>query len=217
MTTFLLVRHGQSTGNLLNVCCGHQDYPLTALGERQAERAAAYLKEHYSIDHVYASPLLRASGTAEPTARAFGLPVHLEEGLIEICAGIWEAMDWGELREKFGDEHRRWIREGDYCPEGGEPIEAFCRRVCDCFEALAQRHSGECVALFCHSGVINRIYRSWIPKYPHIDQHLETYTFSNGSITAVELDGHGNPVSLPLFGYREHLKDIETTTPKDLV
>ena len=214
MTTILLIRHGQSTGNLIKVLCGHKDFPLTPLGEKQAECVASYLKKHYSIDRIYSSPLLRAGSTAAPTSRELGIPVAFEPDLIEICAGVWEGLGWDELHQKYDEEHQRWLLDGDFCPEGGEPIRDFCKRVTDCFQRLAKRHNGECVALFCHSGAINRIYLSLIHTNPSIKQHEEKYVLTNGSVTAVELDETGYPVAIPLFNYSGHLKDIFSTTPE---
>ena len=75
MTTVLLIRHGQSVTNVTQVFTGHYDVPLSPLGQEQARRTAAYLQKNFRIDAIYASDLMRAMQTAQPTAAAFGLPV----------------------------------------------------------------------------------------------------------------------------------------------
>lgn len=92
MTTVLLIRHGQSVTNVTQVFTGHYDVPLSPLGQEQARRTAAYLQKNFRIDAIYASDLMRAMQTAQPTAAAFGLPICPEPDLREICAGRWERM-----------------------------------------------------------------------------------------------------------------------------
>ena len=48
MTKFLIIRHGQSEANLLDLFAGNFDAPLTELGILQAQRTAEYIKENYN-------------------------------------------------------------------------------------------------------------------------------------------------------------------------
>ena len=48
MTTMIIVRHGQSTGNVEGLYCGQLDFPLTQKGRAQAELAGAYFGEYMS-------------------------------------------------------------------------------------------------------------------------------------------------------------------------
>ena len=89
-TTILLVRHGESMGNVLKLFTGHSGYPLSDLGHTQAARTAEYIHANYQVDAVYSSDLPRAFQTAEHIAKAFKLPVITHAGLREIYAGDWE-------------------------------------------------------------------------------------------------------------------------------
>ena len=90
MTTVLLIRHGQSVTNVTQVFTGHYDVPLSPLGQEQARCTAAYLQKNFRIDAIYASDLMRAMQTAQPTAAAFGQPIRPEPEQRENCAGRWE-------------------------------------------------------------------------------------------------------------------------------
>ncbi len=62
--TLIVLRHGQTEHNILNIATGQMDIPLTALGEEQA-RAAGPLIRGIHIDKIYSSHLQRAFNTAE--------------------------------------------------------------------------------------------------------------------------------------------------------
>lgn len=86
-TTVHVLRHGE-VHNPEGILYGRlPDYHLSDLGRRMADGAADWFMllaaqgEH--ITHLVSSPLERARETAEPTARALGLPVTIDERLIE--------------------------------------------------------------------------------------------------------------------------------------
>ena len=79
MTTLIFVRHGQSKYNRSRKFTGQQDAPLTMLGREQAERTAIYL-DRFPITRIYASDLIRAVQTAEPTVMRFrASAIRMEE------------------------------------------------------------------------------------------------------------------------------------------
>ena len=88
MTRFIVVRHGLSEANKAEVFAGLTDAPLLEKGKLQAEYVAQYLAKGERIDRILYSGLTRTRQTAEPSARALGLPLHAEPGLAEIFAGL---------------------------------------------------------------------------------------------------------------------------------
>src|SRR5687767_15126552 len=88
MTTFLLVRHAlcDPVGCLI---AGRQPgVHLNDAGRLQAHRLAERLQP-IALEGIYSSPLDRAVETADPIARAKGLPVQVAEGWNEIDFGEW--------------------------------------------------------------------------------------------------------------------------------
>ncbi|MGI5854323.1 MAG: phosphoglycerate mutase family protein, partial [Bacillota bacterium] len=52
----LVIRHGQSEADILNVIEGRADFPLTDLGHAQAEKMAQWIREHYQVNYIVCSP-----------------------------------------------------------------------------------------------------------------------------------------------------------------
>ena len=74
-TKIIIVRHGESLGNLNQIMLGHTNIDLAPRGYIQAEACAEYLKNE-QIDVVYSSDLIRAYHTAEPHAQLRGLQIN---------------------------------------------------------------------------------------------------------------------------------------------
>ena len=86
----LLIRHGQTPGNVLGqLDTAHPGPGLTELGERQAAALARSLADEH-VDLLYASTLVRTQITARPLASVRGLGVEVLAGLREIEAGSLE-------------------------------------------------------------------------------------------------------------------------------
>ena len=88
--TLYMVRHGENPANITKeFSYRHIDYSLTAKGVLQAEQTAAFFQS-IPLDAIYASPLKRASETAEIIARTHNLPVTLLEEFREVNVGDME-------------------------------------------------------------------------------------------------------------------------------
>jgi 2,3-bisphosphoglycerate-dependent phosphoglycerate mutase len=91
-----LIRHAmpdRSLGMVYNILPGP---PLTAEGEREAERTAAWFAEQ-GVEHMLASPFARTRATAEAIAHAIDLPVTYVDALRE--GGPGETM--AQIRERM--------------------------------------------------------------------------------------------------------------------
>ncbi len=113
----LLIRHGQSEGNLSGVLSRNQnELPLTGLGVEQAEFVAKELLK-IRVDGVISSPLLRARQTAEIIARETGKNLSIENGLNE--------RDFGELDGSVVDKYTWRFERG----KGVESFDNIYKRV----------------------------------------------------------------------------------------
>ena len=223
MITVILVRHGQSVGNLLGMCCGQKDYPLTEQGLEQARMTGEYLKAHYRIDHIYASSLTRTMQTAAPTAEAFGLETIPSDALKEMSGGILEGVSKKEIFEnkEYYESFCTWNDTEDFCPEGGETKRQMRERVLAFWGELIQKHKGECIALFSHWGPVFSICQSWNDPN-HAEKRIcnmedGTLRIPNSSITVVELDDDGTLLRVKELGYNAHLGSIVSDSIKGLV
>jgi 2,3-bisphosphoglycerate-dependent phosphoglycerate mutase len=124
--TLVLLRHGESEWNALNLFTGWVDVHLTEKGMAEGKRAGELLAEHKILpDIVYTSLLRRAISTANlalDAADRHWIPVVRDWRLNERHYGALQGKNKAEIRDKYGDEQfMLWRRSYDTPPP---PIEA---------------------------------------------------------------------------------------------
>lgn len=97
----LIIRHGQSEADGLNVCEGRADFSLTKKGREDAAAMAKYLTGRYNISRIYTSPLLRARETALEIARHVDCPLDEADELMEFNNGSWRGVPTPRSRKGF--------------------------------------------------------------------------------------------------------------------
>jgi broad specificity phosphatase PhoE len=180
VTTFHLVRHGQSEWNLSRRLQGQVAHvPLTALGIEQARTAASALAGR-SIAAVHSSDLLRARRTAEVIGTALGLPVRLDPELREQSYGSLEGLPSAEVLATAPYD----FTDPEACAPGGESLRDVYDRIGRCLTAYAQRYDGRECVLVSHGDAI-RVGLAWLDGVgPGDVPWRET---PNGSVTTVRL------------------------------
>ena len=97
----LVIRHGQSEGDITNRIEGRADMNLTELGFAQAARMADWLAPRYKIDRIFASPLKRASQVADILSRRIGVDVIHDADMMEWNNGLIAGLPKDEALEKY--------------------------------------------------------------------------------------------------------------------
>lgn len=146
-TVVHLLRHGE-VHNPTKVLYGRlPGFRLSALGEQMAQEAAKALAGR-DVTLVVSSPLERARQTAEPVAAQFGLPVEIDERLIEsenFFEGKRVGVGDGALRDP-----RNWhLLRNPFRPSWGEPyLDVAARMRAALLEARrrAEGHEAVCVS-----------------------------------------------------------------------
>lgn len=136
------------------------DPPLSAFGERQARRAAAWLAEAApQFSAVAASDLQRSRRTAEIIAEALDLgAVVLDPALRERDVGAWSGCTTEEIAARWPDALEAW-REGRLeSPPGGEGDESLLARLLPALERLCARQD-RFVLVVTHGGAIRALER----------------------------------------------------------
>ncbi|MDP8012240.1 MAG: histidine phosphatase family protein [Thermoplasmata archaeon] len=83
----ILVRHGESVSNTMNIVSRDIDkYPLTEKGRNQVKFTGNELKK-IKLEKIVTSPVLRAKETAEIISKIIDIPFKIDERLIEIGFG----------------------------------------------------------------------------------------------------------------------------------
>jgi probable phosphoglycerate mutase len=155
-----LVRHGRTptTGALLpgRAAGLHLAEEGRAQAERAAERIAALPRPPVAV---YASPLERTRQTAAPIARALGLRVRNEPGLLEADVGQWTGGRLRRLaRTRAWSAVQRWP-SGFRFP-GGESFAEMSVRANEAVLGLVAAHPGQTVVAVSHADPIKAIVAS---------------------------------------------------------
>ena len=153
MKNILLIRHGQSEWNKLNLFTGFKNVDLSEQGVEEAIKASENFKElGIKFDLVYTSVLSRAQKTSEIILKELGQQEDLKKKskIIEHIAlnerdyGDLTGLDKKETADKYGDEQvHKWRRGYSDRPPGGESLEDVVSRVKSYYdsEILPQIHS----------------------------------------------------------------------------
>ncbi|MGH9091470.1 MAG: histidine phosphatase family protein, partial [Acidimicrobiales bacterium] len=156
-TLVLLVRHGRTptTGNLLPGRSG--GLHLSDEGRAQADRVAGRIADLTPRPvAVYASPLERTRETAAPIARALGLRVRTEQGLLEADMGRWTGGRLDRLaRTRTWPIVQQWP-SGFRFP-GGESFAELSTRCHDAVLRLVAAHPGRAVVAVSHADPIKAV------------------------------------------------------------
>ena len=134
LTRIYIVRHGQTAMNYAKKLQGRSDIALNETGVRQAEMTAAKLKEKgIRFDHVFSSPLGRATETA---ALISGKPaeIQIDDRLTEMDYGPYEGMDLSVPDEKIRIFFSDFVHNP--APEGMEPLHCVTERLGNFLEEI---------------------------------------------------------------------------------
>jgi len=152
-TIVLLVRHAltPTTGAILPGRA--QGLHLSDEGRRQADAVARRLAALPKIAAIYASPLERARETAVAIARARGLAIRIERGLIELDVGAWTGRSLKRVARR--PEWRAVQRHpsGFRFPDG-ESFTEMQARIVSALARLVERHAGAVLVAVSHADPI---------------------------------------------------------------
>jgi len=218
----LLVRHGETEGNLLRRLQGPDD-PLTERGRRQARELAAHLAGRDDVVALYASPYRRAFETARAIGDAIGMEPEPRAALVELDVGVAAGYRFEAWVEEFPEEAERFRTEGvDYSWPGGESGRDLSVRTEEEIERILEAHGHEAgaVVVVSHGGALAWIIAHLLDEpdgeWPHGYARLE-----NCSVTEAEIppDGVGTARFLCTneVGHLSPDPDEEAATGRDPV
>ncbi len=208
-TRFIIIRHGESEGNLSNSFAGRIDVKLTPLGLKQGECTGEFLKNE-KIDAFYSSSLSRAYITTKLAADHHNMPVTPRDDLMEINGGRWESLTYSSIKEQFPENYNNWITDiGNVHCEGGESVKEVRDRVYSAFEEIAKMHPDQTVCVGSHGMAI----RAFVLKVLGLsldEMHSGLPWVSNASVTYVDYEE--GVFTLIEYGYDLHLEQAGIKT-----
>ncbi len=208
----VLVRHGESAGNVaatraeragaptVPIDTRDADTPLSATGEDQARALGAHLAglpAGERPDAVWCSPYVRARHTAALALEKAGLDLRpvLDERLRDRELGILDGLTSHGVAERFPDEDARRQRLGKmyYRPPGGESWADVALRLRSLVGDLtAAELPDRTVLVVCHDAVI------WLLRYvceglteDELMAQVAEQSVRNASLTVLAADGRG--------------------------
>ena len=163
MSKLIILRHGESEWNKLNLFTGWEDVSLTDQGKIEAKLAAFAIQNlKVDVNHAYTSALKRAKDTLEIVLYILkkDIPIISDQALNERNYGSLTGMNKDEARNKWGDKQvKLWRRSYAVAPENGESLKDTCERTIPYFKKniLPKLYDGENVIITAHGNSLRSI------------------------------------------------------------
>lgn len=192
MTTFYLVRHGETHWNVEERWQGHQDSNLTERGIQQVQDLAKRIVK-YPLHIAYASNLPRAVKTAELLTDGLKIELHTSPLLRERKAGPVDGTTAADRKlrpEIHGPMHAYLqLKSADKWDKKPFPDFESNKEVAERFEAellrLGQTHPDTHVLIVAHGGNI----RSFLTHIGYIPQDtVDQMSIKNAGLAIVLLE-----------------------------
>jgi 2,3-bisphosphoglycerate-dependent phosphoglycerate mutase len=165
--TLVLVRHGESEWNKLNLFTGWKDVDLSEKGVAEAKQAGKLLKaEKLKFDVAYTSALKRAQRTLTLMLEELGqtgLETIKDQALNERDYGDLSGLNKDDARKRWGEEQVHvWRRSYDIPPPGGESLKDTAARVLPYYEAhiLPAVKAGKTILVAAHGNSLRALIMS---------------------------------------------------------
>jgi len=162
--TLVLVRHGQSEWNMLNLFTGWKDPDLTEKGIEEARAGGRELKDKgFVFDMAFTSVLKRAQHTLDLIIEEMetpDLPITRDQALNERDYGDLTGLNKDDARKKWGDEQVHiWRRSFDVPPPGGESLKDTADRTLPYYKSkiLPEVLAGKTVLVAAHGNSLRSI------------------------------------------------------------
>lgn len=225
MTELILVRHGESEGNVAREAAEAEqadeilidqrdpDVPLSGRGRSQAEAVGHWLADLTAERRpgvAWVSPYTRARQTAELAlgTAALELPVHIDERLRDRELGILDRLTGRGITARYPDEaqRRRYLGKMYYRPPGGESWADMALRLRSFLADLDRAHEVGCGLLVCHDAVILvlRYVLEELTEKEVLDL-AASQSLGNGSVTRIARPERKGPWRTLEFNVQDHL------------
>ncbi|MBG6238562.1 broad specificity phosphatase PhoE [Mycetocola sp. CAN_C7] len=227
-TELWLVRHGESTANVLAtnaqrdgldvIPVQHRDadVPLSDDGVRQAEALGAWLtgdSTGSAPSTIWSSPYLRARQTLTVALAAGNSerPFFVDERLRDRELGILDTLTSIGVDRRFPDEaaRRRWLGKFYYRPPGGEAWTDVALRIRSFLRDLESTDASGPVLVTAHDAIVLvflYICLGWSEK--ELLDFAAAHTVSNASITRLTRRDGEQFWTLDTFASDDHLEAL---------
>ena len=194
----VLIRHGESEWNKLNLFTGWTDVELSEKGKEEATNGGKLLKEAgFHFDVAYTSYLKRAIHTLNRVLEAMDqeyIPVYKTYKLNERHYGALQGLNKAETAEKFGEEQVKiWRRSYDIQPPALEPTDPRNPALQDAYKGVAKE---ELPLTECLKDTVSRV-------VPYFEEVIKKDMIDGKKVI---IAAHGNSLRA-LVKYLENISD----------
>jgi broad specificity phosphatase PhoE len=197
----IVVRHGETEGNVQRLIQGHTDGVLSRRGRRQARQVGLRLKDE-QIDTIYVSDLRRTVETAEEIIRYHPhAAVVYTPQLREQWYGTLEGKPSSRFLEALEESGSDILT---FIPEGGESVAELKERIVTFFNELKEKEQDNSVLLVTHGGPIGNLLLHIfdLPNEKFVEYHPQ-----NAAITILKIADGKEPL-IRLLNSTAHLDDV---------
>ena len=152
----LVIRHGESEADILDVHEGRADFELTQKGHRQAAAMARYVAGNYRLTRIYASTLKRAAQTARHLSDETGTEIKFDPDLMEFNNGLLAGLSREDADRLYPHVENLPIDQAVYGQES--KVEFRNRAVNVLRRVLSENGSESVIAIVTHGGIVNQLY-----------------------------------------------------------
>ena len=205
MAYLVLVRHGQSEWNLLNIFTGQTEVKLTEKGKDEAKKAAELLKD-ITLHRAHVSDMIRAHETLDiilkETKHEY-IPVKENPAIKERDYGDLTGMNKDEAKKHFGDDlFLKYRRSWDVAPPNGESLKDTAARTIPYYEQeiLADLKAGHNVIVSAHGNSLRAIVKH-LEKIS--DEDIPNHEIGTGVVYIYEIGDNGEVLNKEV---RDHNK-----------
>ncbi|MCR4621616.1 MAG: histidine phosphatase family protein [Clostridiales bacterium] len=154
--TVLVIRHGESEADILNVHEGRADFELTERGQKQAAVMAKFVAQRYRITKIYASTLKRAAQTAKRLSDETGVGIEFDPDLMEFNNGLLAGLPYDEADRLYPKVKDLPVDRAVYGQESKKEFRGRAERVMG--RLISENASDDVIAVVTHGGMINQLY-----------------------------------------------------------
>jgi 2,3-bisphosphoglycerate-dependent phosphoglycerate mutase len=202
--TFL--RHGESVGNAEDRFQGHADFPLTDKGRLQAQALAdRWQGEGVTFDRCVASPLLRASQTAEIISHKLRIPLELDPDWMEINNGLVAGLTPDQAAQVA--PRPDFMTPYTHYGETGESRWEVYLRAGRAIQHVLDRRPGRYLVV-AHGGVLNMALYAILGIPVQADSGGPRFMFDNTTFTTFTYEPERHTWRMLNFDSRSHWKEI---------
>ncbi|MGD8458269.1 MAG: histidine phosphatase family protein [Anaerolineales bacterium] len=200
---FILLRHGESEGNVQQIFQGQLDYPLSSKGREQAKALSDFWAMNKMVfDKIFTSPLLRARETAEIVGKGLG-------NLFPEDNELLKEVDVGKLsRLPVANFHRQYPVREDHCNPFipiGETWYDLYLRTGKFIQSLMKKSPGKYL-IVSHGGTINSFLWAALGIVPGVPNHTLRFHLENTSYAVLGYRPNENSWHLAKAGDQRHLQ-----------